>query len=119
MNRAPNLLVSFVLLLVPRFAHSQITVPANTSDIGSQINAAQAALPQNGGKIVITDQASGQCYSFAVPIVITKAIVIEGQGPSTCLSFTGTGAAISFSNNAVSFVTNDSPADGFGLRDLT
>src|SRR5208282_399124 len=91
----------------------------NGGDIGAQINAAQATFPQDGGKITVTNQANGQCYSFTVPIVITKTIIIEGQGPSTCLSFAGTGTAISFYGNYPASIPAVTYGDGFGLRDLT
>jgi hypothetical protein len=107
------------LLFVPNSAVSQISVSGNSEDIGAQINAAQAALPQDGGKIVIDNKANDRCSSFVVPIVITKAIIIEGQGPSTCLRFAGTGAAISFEGNTLTSIPNLLLTDGFGLRDLT
>lgn len=109
----------FLILFLPDAALTQITVPVNGSDIGAQINAAAAALPANGGKIIVQTAANGQCYSFSAPIVITKAIIIEGQGPSTCLSFVGSGTAVSFEGNVPSFIPSGSFADGFGLRDLT
>ena len=111
----------FILLplLVSGVAFAQVTLPVNNGDIGAQINAAAAALPASGGKIVIETQANGQCYSFSVPIVITKAIILEGQGSSTCLRFSGSGVAISFYGNDPSFIPGGTYADGFGLRDLT
>jgi hypothetical protein len=118
-NKLRFLVISFALSFAPFFALAQITVTGNGGDIGSQINAAQAALPQGGGKIILATQATGQCYSFMVPIVITKEIIIEGQGPSTCLSFAGTGSAVSFYANLPSSIPSTSYGDGFGLRDLT
>jgi len=94
-------------------------LPNGNSDLGAQINAAVAALPSSGGKIAIQTPANGQCYLFRVPIVITKAIILEGQGPSTCLNFEGSGTAVKFSNNNPSFIVAGSYADGFGVRDLT
>lgn len=100
--------------------YSQLTVPTGGGDLGAQINAAVAALPASGGKISILSPTNGGCYSFVVPVVVTKAVVIEGQGPSTCLTFSGTGAAISFYGNVTGLLPSNAPySDGFGLRDLT
>ncbi len=110
---------AILLLLIPGVAPSQITVPANNGDLGAQINAAAAALPANGGKIKVQTQSNGQCYSYSVPIVITTPIILEGQGPSTCLSFAGTGTAVTFFGNPPSFVPAGTFVDGFGLRDLS
>jgi len=108
---------TFFLLLIPGFANSQTIVSGN-GDIGAQINAAAAALPASGGQLRLQTLANGGCYSFSVPIVITKAIIMEGEGPSTCLKFAGSGAAISFYGNNPSYAPPNSPLDGFGLRDL-
>lgn len=97
----------------------QLSISSTGGDIGIQINAMEQSLPANGGLIQIPTTPSGQCYSYATPILITKSIILQGQGPSTCLSYTGSGAAISFGNNQVSFVPLNSPADGFGMRDFT
>lgn len=90
-------------------------------DIGGQINALEAGMPA-GGRILIPTLATGQCYEFTIPIVITRQIILEGDGPSTCLNFQGSGAAISF-QGGVSTVSSQvpvhSPLDGWGLRDLT
>jgi len=119
MKKLHFVIFTIVGLFLPSLASAQITVPVNGSDIGAQINAAAASLSPNGGKIIVQTAASGQCYSFSAPIVVTKAIIIEGQGPSTCLNFVGMGTAVSFSGNVPSFVPSGSFADGFGLRDLT
>lgn len=110
-----------VLSLMSQIAMSQITVPMNGdgADIGAQINAAEAALPVNGGKISVLTQGNGQCYSFKVPIVLTRAVILQGQGPSTCLNFAGVGTAVSFLSNLVTYLPSDTAPDGFGLRDLT
>ncbi|MDR3739240.1 MAG: hypothetical protein P4L40_09490 [Terracidiphilus sp.] len=84
-----------------------------------QINNAMASLPSAGGKVIIQTQSTGQCYSFTVPIVITKAVILEGQGPSTCIQFVGMGSAINISGNLPSFMAGGTYTDGFGLRDLT
>jgi hypothetical protein len=109
--------VTLLGLLGPIAAQAQVKLPNGSGDLGAQINAAAAALPTNGGKILLQSQATGQCYSYSVPIVITKAIIIQGQGPSTCLSFAGGGAAVTFTG-ASSSVTPQGYVDGFGLRDL-
>ena len=106
------------LFVAPMIAMAQINLPSGDADLGAQINSTVAALPASGGKIVIRSPADGGCYSFTTPVVITKAVIIEGQGPSTCLAFAGSGTAFSFYGNTVSFVANSYP-DGFGLRDLT
>ena len=119
MNRHLCFLAVLVALLAPGTVSAQVFVSGNASDMGAQINAAQASLPSSGGKIIIKNLASGQCYSYGVPIVITTPTILEGQGPSTCLSFTGTGTAISFIGNGVTIIPSTTYADGFGLRDLT
>jgi len=111
--------IAAILVFGPCAGFSQITVPIDGADIGAQINAAAAALPANGGEIIVKASANGQCYPFSVPIVITKTIIVKGQGPASCLSFKGTGSAISFYTNQSSFLPSGVYADGFGLRDLT
>jgi hypothetical protein len=116
-------ILSTFFRLLPLFvcasAFAQTTVPSGGGDIGAQINAAEATLPANGGEILVKTQANGQCYSYSVPILITKSIIIQGQGPSTCLSFAGSGVAVTFAGNGTSFAPSGSYVDGFGLRDLT
>ena len=99
-------------------AHPQVKLPNGSGDLGAQINAAASALPANGGKILLQSEPSGQCYVYSVPIVITKAIIIQGQGPSTCLNFAGSGSAVTFAGGNSSFSPTASYVDGFGLRDL-
>jgi hypothetical protein len=110
-------LITFLGFLVPFAAHAQVKLPSGSGDLGAQINAAAAALPANGGKILLQSQPSGQCYVFSVPIVITNAIIIQGQGPSTCLNFAGAGTAVTFAGGGSS-VAPQGLVDGFGLRDL-
>jgi len=105
--------------LSPRLALCQITVPSNNGDIGTQINEAEASLPANGGKIIVKTSVNGQCYSFKTPITLSKPTILEGQGPSTCLSFSGTGTAITVSSGQPSFALRQSPLDGVGLRDIS
>jgi uncharacterized protein YjbI with pentapeptide repeats len=111
-------LVVFAGLLAPLATQAQIKLPNGTDDLGSQINAAAAAMPGNGGKILLQSQPSGQCYAFSTPIVITKPIIIQGQGPSTCLNFAGVGTAVTFAGGNSSYAPGGSYVDGFGLRDL-
>jgi len=103
--------------LAPLAAHSQVKLPNGSGDLGAQINAAAAALPANGGKILLQSQPSGQCYTFSVPIVITTPVIVQGEGPSTCLSFVGSGTAVTFAGGGSS-LTPQGLVDGFGLRDL-
>lgn len=109
---------SLLGLFAPLAAHTQVKLPNGSGDLGAQINAAAAALPATGGKIVIQSGPTGQCYTFSVPIVITKAIIIQGQGPSTCLNFVGSGTAVTFAGGSSSLVPGGGFVDGFGLRDL-
>ena len=117
--KSKSLAVCILFLLLPESALCQIVLPSGNQDIGAQINAAAASLPANGGQITVQTQANGQCYSFATPILITKPIILEGDGPSTCLSFTGTGTAITYSGNTPSYAVAGVRPDGWGLRDLT
>ncbi len=114
-----DVLALFLLgLFGSKLLFGQVTLPNGNADLGLQINAAVASLPASGGKIIVQTAANGGCYVFTTPVVVTKAVIVEGLGPSTCLNFQGTGTAITFHGNGVSFV-NDSFPDGFGLRDLT
>jgi hypothetical protein len=118
MGSFARLALPVLLALFGAFAaQAQVTLPSGSSDLGAQINATAAALPANGGKILLQPQANGQCYVFSVPIVITTPIIIQGQGPSTCLSFVGSGTAVTFAGGSSS-VTPMGFVDGFGLRDL-
>jgi len=98
---------------------AQVSLPSGNADLGVQINAAAASMPNNGGKILLQSQANGQCYVFRAPIVITKAVILQGEGHSTCLSFAGSGTAITFAGGSNNLVPWGSYVDGFGLRDLT
>ena len=109
--------VALLGLLVPLAAHTQVTLPNGGTDLGAQINAAAAALPANGGKILLQSESTGQCYVFSVPIVITKAVIIQGQGSSTCLNFAGSGTAVTFAGGSSSVIAQGY-VDGFGLRGL-
>jgi hypothetical protein len=104
--------------LTPLAVNAQVKLPNGGADLGAQINAAAAAMPANGGKILLQSQPSGGCYVFSVPILITKPIIIQGDGPSTCLNFAGSGTAVTFAGGSSSFSPAGSYVDGFGLRDL-
>ncbi len=95
-------------------------------DIGDQVNHAYAALPANGGHIIISGQADGSCYSFSTPIVLNAAgkyVLLEYAGSggvitngaigvwSGCLNYTGTGAAITL-DYATSVTDSLSPIHG-------
>jgi len=119
MKRAALRILVIVFFSLGGRSFGQITVPNGAGDIGTQINSAIATLPSSGGKILIQNQLSGQCYSYVTPIVIRKAVILEGEGPSTCLHFEGTGSAVTVSDNDVIFLPPGMYGDGFGLRDLT
>src|ERR1700748_1507011 len=104
--------------LMPLAVNAQVKLPNGSGDLGAQINAAAAALPANGGKILLQTQTNGQCYAFSVPIVISKPIIIQGQGPSTCLNFSGSGTAVTFAGANSSYAPAGTYVDGYGLRDL-
>ena len=85
------------------------------SDIGQQINAAAAQLPL-GGEVYVPAAAS--CYQFSTPIVINSPIILRGDGPGTCLEYTGSsGTALTWTGApGPSFI-----AAGWGaeLRDIS
>jgi hypothetical protein len=113
-------LILILFSLICQKGSCQVVLPNGNGDLGTQINSAIAALPESGGKILIQTQPGGQCYLFMVPIVINKAIILEGQGPSTCLKFQGVGSAITFTNNTPPYLADLVMfADGAGLRDFT
>jgi hypothetical protein len=114
-----HLMLTLNLILVPRITQAQsgningvlfVGGPVNfwgggSSDIGAQINAADAALPGTGGAIVIIPPASGGCYDYSTPIVFAptppappgKYVRLEGggSGNSACLNYKPTtGSAI-------------------------
>lgn len=61
------------------------------ADIGAKINTAIAALPANGGTIVVP---AGD-YSLTTPIVISRpGVILTGQGYGTTLHYSGSGDAI-------------------------
>ncbi|MGC2162490.1 MAG: hypothetical protein WA634_11305 [Silvibacterium sp.] len=114
-------LMLFLCLLQASFpGFAQVVLNGSSGpDMGAAINSAVTSFPANGGSIKIEPQANGQCYSFSTPIVIDKAVIIKGEGPATCLIFSGSGTAISLYNNNTPYAPAHTYADGFGLRDLT
>jgi hypothetical protein len=96
-----------------------------SGDIGSQINAAYAALPAIGGKIIVDPQTTGGCYSYTTPIVLATANkwpILEGSGSTgiaatgSCLNYTPTsGAAITLD---YAIVGSNEPPIQQGLRSI-
>lgn len=88
-----------------KIIHTDMCDPAG--DIGQRANAAYAALPSGGGKIVVDPKADGSCYDYTHTITFTtagKLVLLEGGQSSSgtesvynnCLNYTPTsGAAIS------------------------
>ena len=94
--RIPSPLVCLLLVASPCLAQTSIDLaPSKTinaaleqgSDIGQKVNAAAAQLPM-GGRVYIP--ASSTCYQYSTPIVIGSPIILAGDGPGTCLEYTGT-----------------------------
>lgn len=81
------------------------------ADVGQQINAAYAALPAQGGEIILDDGGS-----FSTPIAFTtpgKPVLLVGiPGDAVTLTFTGAGTAITFDYGTGHRI-------GHGMRDLT
>jgi hypothetical protein len=63
-------------------------------------------LPQ-GGEIYVP--AASSCYQFSVPILISIPVVLRGDGPATCLTYTGHGIAMTWTGRVF----------GSEMRDLT
>jgi hypothetical protein len=82
------------------------------TDLGQQINAAYAALPEQGGEISVTEGGS-----FSTPIVFgtnNKPVLLTGvPGDVVNLTYTGT------SGVAITFDYGTGHRMGHGLRDLT
>lgn len=111
------ILLGSILASLPGF--SQVVLSDNSGvDMGTQINNAMTSLPPNGGSVKIEPRTTGQCYAFSTPIVVSKAVVVEGEGPATCLNFVGSGAAVTFYGNSNSY-SPGGYTDGYGMRDLT
>jgi hypothetical protein len=99
------------------------------SDIGAQINSAYAALPANGGIIIVPP--SNSCYSYSTPIVMTtsaKYVLLEALQPATiaspslltaaCLNYTPTTATTALTMHFVP-TNSGNPPTGFGLRNIS
>ena len=97
--------------LLPRGPSVRVASDFPGSDVGEQINAAYADLPDNGGAILLT--AGG---SFAAPISFAQngkpALLIGIPGDVITLTYTGTGTAMTFDSGTGHRM-------GYGLRDLT
>ena len=119
--------VSFVAIIsVQVLAQGASRRPSNSAvnaadfpgvDIGDKINAAVTATPASGGLILVP--AAPSCYDFSTEIkVLSKAIVLQGSGPGTCLNFIATtGTAITFAGIASAAYVGQ--AFGAGIRDIT
>lgn len=95
-------------------------------DIGSQINAAYAALPASGGTIMVTPQSKGACYTFTSKINFGtpgKYVILEGTAPpasgnlGSCLRWTTTTSSLAINidwtpSGGGGYVT------GAGIRDI-
>lgn len=103
----------------------------STADLGTQINAAYAALPSTGGKIIILPKLLGTCYSYSTPIVLAtqgKFVILEGgSGTSnavgdvdgnSCLNYTPNTATVAM-NLGWGPVGGGGYSPGGGLRDIT
>lgn len=83
-------------------------------DIGTQANAAYAALPSTGGRIRILSQSP--CYSFTTPMafsILNKPVLLEGDpGGATCIKYTPT------TGSAITIDSGVSERQAYGVRDL-
>jgi hypothetical protein len=69
-----------------------------------------------GGRVYIP--ASSSCYQFSTPIVINSPIILSGDGPGTCLEYTGTtGVALTMMGSPGPSVIAES--SGTVIRDFT
>jgi hypothetical protein len=90
-----------------------------SGDIGSQFNAAYAALPAAGGDIVLLPQTGGGCYLYTTPIVMNtsgKYVHVRSAAPGAGLTSTTTsGACIQYQHTtATTAVTYDVTPSGGG-----
>lgn len=88
------------------------------SDIGAGINAAYAALPANGGTIIIP--ASATCYQTSTAMNFATEgkfpLIVSSPGGSACIQWTSTtGTAITFNSGEGVLATHPR---AFGLRDI-
>jgi hypothetical protein len=101
------------------------------SDIGAQINNAYAALPVQGGNIVVAPNSTGNCYNFSTPIAFTtvnKYVTLTGVAPPPTNPNTCTGNSQLFNytpTTATSAITIDWTPNagggyepGSGIRDF-
>jgi parallel beta-helix repeat protein len=94
-----------------------ILVPAGSTNCISQLNAALAAIPTAGGKILLLNGT----YTYGSPWIIERNnITVGGVGASTVLNMNGTknttdSAAAAKSNNAVIYLNGN----GNIIRDLS
>jgi hypothetical protein len=97
--------------LLPRGPSVRIASDFPGADVGEQINAAYADLPDNGGAILLNYGGS-----FAAPIAFTKngkpVLLIGIPGDVITLTYAGAGTAMTFDSGTGHRM-------GHGLRDLT
>jgi len=115
-------LISFLVLspsiarcadgLMPRGPLVRVASDFPGADIGEQINAAYADLPERGGAILLNDGGS-----FSTPIAFTtndKPVLLVGlPGDVVTLTYTGAGGT------AIIFDCGTGHRMGYGVRDLT
>jgi hypothetical protein len=98
------------------------------SDIGTQINAAYAFLPPQGGEIAVLPRSSGNCYldktqvNFATPM---KFVSLHGFGGNVvCIQYTPTSGSLFTFNNANGSILRGTASTtaqagwGTGMRNL-
>lgn len=89
------------------------------ADVGAKLNAAFAALPVDGGTIVLDPNQTPSCYNFSTPVIWTtkgKYVTLKAGTPSgsttaqgLCLNFTPTSGA-AFTLDYADWTVNPSPA---------
>jgi hypothetical protein len=98
--------------LIPRGPSVRLATDFPGADIGEQINAAYAGLPDTGGAILIQQSAA-----FSTPIVLgtngKPALLLGLPGDMVTLTYTGS------SGVAVTFDCGTGHRMGYGVRDLT
>ena len=109
----PNLQVLFAAdSLIARGPNVRVAAEFPGADVGEQINAAYADLPESGGVILLN--AGG---SFASPITFTTngkpALLIGLPGDVITLTYSGTSGA------AITFDSGTGHRMGHGMRDVT
>lgn len=80
-------------------------------DIGAQVNAAYAALPFPGGRIVIDPKTDGTNYNFSTPIVLAtvgKWVLLEMSSPGGATDVSSSGNCLNYTPlTATSAITLD------------